>query len=892
VKRSVAVGVLVVALAVARGAGGVTVAGGGPAKTDCLVELQASGLGFPSGKAVFKGATCADGDPCDADGVRNGSCLFKPMICFNQSDPALPKCTPAVVNKLKLKAKNGKSKVDTSALDAAVAPLLPARSAVCSAPVDLVVPIVGPNNKGELEIGKVLIESNGSTTKGADKDKYQLVCRPGSAPIGTPTTTTTTTTLPTPSAGLDAEIMGASISSAGQVVITFHLSDTAGRPLTPTTSSTSDPAQARVRFTLARIELDVETAEAVTTTFPKYESYILNSSGQPSYDTTGTFALVDAAAATWTYTFGTALPAGFPTDLTHTAGAQIERELNGVDLVANPVFNFVPNGTPPTTVIADTTTAQCNACHDPLSAHGGNRREVPLCILCHTDQFTDPDSGNTIDFRQMIHRIHRGADLPSVTDGPVGTQYEIGGDSFGTKINVCANGPFESAPCTSDADCGGGSCSAIATTGVAFPQDIRNCGKCHTDGATASNYRTLSGAIACTGCHDDINPGQTPLNGLAPGTGHAVGPQPEAFCRTCHIPVMNTEFDLSVPGAHVIETESATLAGLLGELVAVSGAPGGQAQVEFRVHNGDGSVLTTFTGLNRIVFTFSGPTTDYGGSSVPFISNRAFGSNATGTLTGPDGTGLATYTTSTSLPADAVGTWTVGMEVSRSVTVNGMSVTEAAQNPVLNFSVDGSALIARRTVVEQANCSNCHGTFSKDFSVHGNTRNQVQYCVLCHNANVTDFDRRVNAIASGAAPATGPIAFKHLLHKLHRGDALEQQPYIVYGFGSSPKNYTANDFGEIRFPGDLRNCATCHTGTTWQLPLPPDVLPTVSSVVSSGVEQVVGHVPPIQDACLACHDDAAAAAHAATNTASSGAEACPVCHDEGAVAAVSVVHAR
>ena len=66
--RSVAVGLFVMVLAVATRAGGVTVAGGGPAKTDCLVELRASGLGFPAGKAVFK-AQCAKchGDSGDSD---------------------------------------------------------------------------------------------------------------------------------------------------------------------------------------------------------------------------------------------------------------------------------------------------------------------------------------------------------------------------------------------------------------------------------------------------------------------------------------------------------------------------------------------------------------------------------------------------------------------------------------------------------------------------------------------------------------------------------------------------------------------------------------------------------------------------------------------------------
>jgi hypothetical protein len=180
----------------------------------------------------------------------------------------------------------------------------------------------------------------------------------------------------------------------------------------------------------------------------------------------------------------------------------------------------------------------------------------------------------------------------------------------------------------------------------------------------------------------------------------------------------------------VIETRSATLAGLQGEFVTASGTPSNSVQVQFRLRDGAGNVLTTFTGLNRIVFTFSGPTSDYGGASTPFFSQTAFGSGTTGTLAGPDGTGLATYTTSTNLPCDASGAWTVGMEARRSVTVHGVSVTEAAPNAVFDLSVDGSAVQPRRAVVDGAKCSSCHGTFSKDFSIHGNNRNDVRYSVL------------------------------------------------------------------------------------------------------------------------------------------------------------------
>jgi OmcA/MtrC family decaheme c-type cytochrome len=263
------------------------------------------------------------------------------------------------------------------------------------------------------------------------------------------------------------------------------------------------------------------------------------------------------------------------------------------------------------------------------------------------------------------------------------------------------------------------------------------------------------------------------------------------------------------------------------------------------------------------------------------------GGSASGMLTGPDGSGVFTYTTTVGngIPAGGVGTWRVGLEARRNVTIAGQTVQEAIQNVVRDFSVDGSPVVPRRTVVTQEKCASCHGVFSRGFSVHGNLRNRVEYCVICHNPSMTDFTRR-NAVA-GADPMTAPISLKHLLHKVHSGEELSQQPYIVYGFGP-----TAHDFGEVLFPGNRADCQTCHDPETYLLPLPAGVLPTRLTEIVGGVNTTVGATPPIQDACLSCHDDAATAAHAATNTTPDGAEACAVCHGEGKPEAVSTVHAN
>ena len=70
-------------------------------------------------------------------------------------------------------------------------------------------------------------------------------------------------------------------------------------------------------------------------------------------------------------------------------------------------------------------TENCNACHDPLAIHGGNRREVEYCVTCHNAGSTDANSGNTVDMKVMIHKIHMGKNLPSVQEG--GEPYAIYG---------------------------------------------------------------------------------------------------------------------------------------------------------------------------------------------------------------------------------------------------------------------------------------------------------------------------------------------------------------------------------------------------------------------------------------------------------------------------------
>ena len=485
--------------------------------------------------------------------------------------------------------------------------------------------------------------------------------------------------------------------------------------------------------------------------------------------------------------------------------------------------------------------------------------------------------------------------------------------TFGEKVKACryfdaaqntvVPGPFSGLPCDIDADCGSagtvpGTCDATTTVGVAFPQDVRNCTKCHTQGATATRYKTLPSAAACTSCHDDANPSNVASPAGPAGTNHIPGILqgfPDANCRLCHTS-SGPEFDINIPGVHTVPEQSTQLPGLNGQILSAAGTAGGAVTITFKLTDKTGAAITNIAGFNRVGFGMSGSTTpDFGYTTKPgpMIAPTAVGGGASGTLTGPDANGVFTYVTSAanSLPADASGTWRVGLEARREVTVGGAIgntvVEEALQNPVKDFSVDGSAVKPRREVVDIALCQSCHGVFSQGFSIHGNLRNQVEYCVVCHNPSVSDFARRKGV--AGAEPNDAPIDLKHMLHKVHTGESLEHKPYIIYGFGGS-----ANDFSEVLYPGDRRDCAKCHDPNTYLLPLAAGVHGTLLTQVSGApaVETVAGSVPPTQDACLTCHDSDAAKAHAETNTTAAGAEACAVCHGEGAVAAVSAVHAR
>ncbi len=629
--------------------------------------------------------------------------------------------------------------------------------------------------------------------------------------------------------GLTTTIQSATIGTDGTITVTFSITDPKGLPLDRLGVNTPGPVS--TSFIAATLNKGDEQYTAYTTR-TQTSPITKVSAIQAGTDSGGVYA--QTGNGVYTYTFHTKAPATIDRHATHSIGVYSSRNLTEFDLGTSfddNVYTFVPDGSAVAATRDVVKTETCNKCHDPLSAHGGARRSVELCVLCHTPQTTDPDTGNTVDFKVMVHKIHDGSGLPSVK---AGGKYQIIG--FQQSVNDYST--------------------------VGFPADVRNCTFCHDqkNGAAQTAAFLSPSRAACGSCHDDVN--------FATGENHVDLPQTsDNQCNNCHTPQGELEFDASILGAHTIPRFSKSLPGTVFNLVKVENvAPGKSPTVTFGVQDKAGNAVAVPT-MGRLALVLAGPTTDYAGYVSEDPRKTAVANN--------DGT--YKYTFKAALPADATGTYSIGIEGYSSQkllpgTKKEVTVRNAGANQVLNFSVDGSTLAPRRTVVALDNCNQCHSSLS----VHGDNRNQIVMCVLCHNPNTTDADMRT---AANQPPQT--VDFRTMIHKIHRGENLDaNDQYTVIGFGKS-----VNNFNEIRFPGDLRNCEKCHVNGSEQLPLNDNLLSVVTP------RGYLNPTPPTAAACLACHDTKPAAAHALGNANALG-EACAVCHAPSGEFAIDKVHAR
>jgi OmcA/MtrC family decaheme c-type cytochrome len=654
--------------------------------------------------------------------------------------------------------------------------------------------------------------------------------------------------------GLTFTVVSANIASNGTVTVDYKVADASGAALD--LAGVVTPGAITPHFLLAYM------AKGNTWFTSYWQSSSTNATTgfvttRASGDTGGTSQTV--AVGEYIYTFGNKLPAGFDATVTNRLGIYGSRNLTTWDLgTANgdTWYDFVPNGAKVTVTRDIIRTASCNQCHDSLSFHGGSRRSLQLCIICHQPQTID-SNGNSADMKVMVHKIHMGSQLPSVI---AGGKYVLGSTDWST---------------------------------VVLPSNPERCTFCHQSTATAGatqpdNWKTNPSRAACGACHDDVN--------FATGQNHVNLPQAnDAQCSQCHQPT-GQEFDASITGAHTIAVESATAPGINLAITKVTNGVAGKAPtVTFTIKDNSGAAISMAAmtgGSNRLALVMAGPTSDYGytsfGSDVTtpgYVSENPVPTASCGS----DGT--CTYTFTHAIPAKATGTYAIGIEGRRGLTLDAGTVLQqsteyGAINKVTYFSVDGSTVVPRRTVVALANCNKCHARLS----LHGENRNQIEMCVLCHNPTENDLSTRSAAtVASDKPLPPQSVNFALMVHKIHTGVNLAtfNQTYIIVGYGGSH-----NDFTTVRYPAmspsgavhDTTNCAMCHVnGSEAVLPIGKNAVIDLQGLLTPS--------PATTSACTACHLNPSAFGHAVSNTDPKFGESCAVCHGTGASYDASQVHA-
>lgn len=684
--------------------------------------------------------------------------------------------------------------------------------------------------------------------------------------------------------GLDVTILEVTIPADRQLEVTYSLQDPAGLALDIDGIVTPGPVD--MRYMLTHIPQGEEQKVKDT---------------EGSRDEDGT--LVSLGDGVYTYKFGTILPETYDMDATHTLVLVGRRDLREFDLdryVDNQAHHFVPSGMYAPVPRDVVTIETCNGrCHDPLAMHGSRYTEIDTCTQCHNPGLIGRRDGLSKSFDVLIHRVHEELEEgypPELNDcevchtggtptenfplvanpnpalvcdmtGKGTTELSWGDlDKFEIRMNA-ADGPLfgrGNGPGSKETGKWVKDGTVFFLVDQASGETIQQLPVNATVLGCVSNapgtFRGLAGTQhtnwldhpsrrVCSSCHTDVN--------FETGEGHSkfeIIQTDDSVCHHCHKPDNGTEYGLTIRGAHKPVYKSAQLPGILATIVSVTNTnPGDMPTVTFSLGGKNGKLDPADMDFFR--FSIVGPNEDFS-----FFAQES----VTGAVRAGDNW---TYTFATPLPADAVGSFSAGLEIFDMVPVEFFDgeemVRHTAENEVFPFAIGDSVVMPRRMVVDDAKCENCHS----NLALHGGIRHDPQYCVTCHIPSLVDI----------ATPAES-VHFKWMIHKIHRGADLENGYVVVRSRGTF-------DFSHVEFPGDLRNCENCHVNDSQQLSLPEGLLPTV--IPNFWWDPVM----PAAAACLSCHDSDATAVHAFTNTSVFG-EACATCHGEGMEFAVDKVHAH
>ncbi|HJV62250.1 MAG TPA: OmcA/MtrC family decaheme c-type cytochrome [Albitalea sp.] len=621
--------------------------------------------------------------------------------------------------------------------------------------------------------------------------------------------------------------------------------------------------------------------------------------GSGHYQYTFATDITDPAAnpcpASCTDAAGNPLDIAYAPALTHRVTIQ---QANRTYPEATGVYDFVPSGGALMVKRDIVATSTCNSCHAQLTAHG-TRVDTKLCVTCHNPGSSVAGTPNTtVDFKVMVHRIHynkSGAALPSVQ---AGVPYMIGNQDF---------------------------------SAVTFPQDVRNCTRCH-DGSLSSPIATPQGdhwksqpsKEACASCHDDVYFGSAPDPTRPYQTkAHSGGVVADnSLCASCHASGRFADSkDIAIAHDFPSRLKAAAARFQYNILSVTPVTPGSSPVITFSVTDPTNGAtydiktdpaFTASGGTSSLSLKIAWTTAEFGNDGSAQKYGQPVTINALSAAAVPGATaGTFTATSPVAVPAGLTGSLRVTMEghPAGDVTTAGSFTDRLAAKTVFKDVAVTGSVVARRTVVDVAKCNVCHDVLS----LHGNNRtNEIGACVVCHNGNATDAGRRpaTAGVLTGGVDGKKEesIDFKRMIHGIHAGQAskggFRNKGLVVYGFGGS-----VNDFSDIVFPGQLKDCTTCHTSDSYKLTslwLTPAINGVLGSTVDSGASATDSsdnlRISPTAAVCSSCHDGDVAKAHmqdASTGGSFSATQAtlkttvvenCTFCHGDGRAFDVKTVH--
>ncbi len=581
------------------------------------------------------------------------------------------------------------------------------------------------------------------------------------------------------------------------------------------THEAGDPGTTPAGFTSPQATYERASAEGGT--------FMDNRDGTYSYQFSFDFTSVTAP-----------LEVPYNPEQTHLVAMQV------ADNIDNPYFTFRPSDGAVSGI--DTrqvaVTASCNDCHQDLAFHGGDRKAMAYCVTCHNPDTADANSGNTVDMKVMIHKIHRGANLPSVE---AGEPYTIWG--------------FRN--------------SEHDYSDVHLPMDIRNCTECHDNGDNpetqdtpdGDNWKTVPTMEACGSCHDNISFERPVPDDMALHTGGPI--ESNLNCAGCHPADRIVSY-------HRIPQRMAAADFEYQILSVENTSPGQRPRVTFSVtdpSNGDmpwdilaDPPFTAPDGASRLAVLIGWDAENYDNLGSENYPAQPVSINAlTDAVENTDGT--FTVTSPVAIPNYVTGTGAAALEGHPAADPDGDGLHDLrvpVKNVLQYFAITDAQPDPRREVVDIEGCNDCHETLA----VHGDNRtDEPQVCVICHNSNATDIQQRPeDAAGTTDGRREQAIDLKFIIHGIH-GAGMREEPLVVYGFGGRE-----HVFDEVHYPGDPANCYACHIPGTYDLPLPEAVEPTT---VDTGEDIAIPAddriATPVTITCGACHDGEVAELHMLQN---------------------------